>query len=177
MRFQGTALKLISSCLLVLIAAMGTMATTIHVRPGSKYGPSPSSDPSITYSTCAAGTFACEILGPNNTFLFSTGQGSTLLKLNDLGPVAAGATFNIPSGFTEIFSCNALPSNPVPQSSILVDSGGSQLPAACTALPDALATDFSGFSLNANGSYTNKSNISFSDLVLDAPVNPPCQHL
>src|SRR3981081_2548969 len=88
MRFNGSAIRLISSCLLLLMAAMSTVATTIHVRAGSKYGES--SDASFPnaldfYNACATNTFGasqpCEALSPNTTTVLFNGINYTVFSL------------------------------------------------------------------------------------------------
>jgi len=195
MRFHFPFSRAVAFVVLSLIAVASSNAKSVPVRPASNYG---SGTP--TFGDCLAGTTeedgapvavgACEAFNPTpfvvsfdglnyNVYQFVFGNDSpgTVLDVINLGSIAAGTTFSLPSLFdplsTELFSCNNQ-GDPTTPSSSLLDSGMQPITGPCTpGLTSPISGIGDGVTENSDGSFTTA--VSFDSLVLDvpAPVSAP----
>jgi hypothetical protein len=107
-----------------------------------------------------------------DVFQFVFGDGSdpgTVLDVIDIGSIAAGTTFTLPSIFdpasTQVFSCNNQLDPTSGGSQSLFDSGGLPMAGPCT--PGVTAA----LAISQNGvSFTTGSGFNSFNLVLDAPA-------
>ena len=151
-------------------------ANSIPVRGGSGLGSS-----SFTFGACLSGSVssACEEFGPSTSgvtvtgltgtftveeFVFgNTGSPGTLWDVIDLGAMAAGTTFSLPSTLVDatnvgVFGCGS-------GNTGLVDSGGTAMTGPCSQITSLGATDLT---LNGDGSLS--AGTAFGDLVLESTI-------
>lgn len=178
---------------LLFVAVTPSLANSVPPRRASNYGPGPNSD-----SASVANAFFANCLAGNNDnceafnltpmvipfgggtldvvqFAFavdtSSGLVATDLDVVNLGAVANGSTFDLPSlfapAFTEVFACDN-GTNTFAQDSTMNPVNGPNTEGPCTpmTIPDGGS---SGVTTNANGSFT--ANMAFADLVMDIPTS------